>query len=197
MNPLESARRKAFDAAIQQKLGDSMMIPDKREPDEYAPYEDDDIGTYPQDVPETDENQYDLLINSEVQLPHMNRQTRAVVIGQHRDDNGDFVGRVDDNPILSRAIYDVTFPDGTVKQYAANTIAENMFAQVDEDGHTYLVLDAITGHRSNEDAVKIENQYMIMKDGCRKLRQTTKGWDLCVQWRTGNEQWIPLRVLKE
>ena len=63
MSPLESARRKAFDAAIQQKLGDSIIIPDKREPDEYLPYEDDDIGTYPQDMPETDENQYDLFIN--------------------------------------------------------------------------------------------------------------------------------------
>ena len=72
-----------------------------------------------------------------------------------------------------------------------------MFAQVDEDGHTYLMLDAITGHRSNEGAVKIGNQYMVMKNGRRKLHQTTKGWDLCVQWRTGNEQWIPLRVLKE
>ena len=85
----------------------------------------------------------------------MNKQTKAVVIRRHRDTNGDLVGRVDENPILSTALYDVAFPDGTVKQYAANTIAENMFAQVDEDGHTYLMLDAITGHRSNEMRLKL------------------------------------------
>ena len=105
----------------------------------------------------------------------MNKQTKAVVIRRHRDTNGDLVGRVDENPILSTALYDVAFLDGTVKQYTANTIAKSMFAQVDEDGHTYLILDAITGHRSSEDVVKIENQYMLMKNGRRKLRQTTKG----------------------
>ena len=106
-------------------------------------------------MPETDENQYDLIINSEVQLLHMNKQTKVVVIGRHCDTYGDLVGRVDENPILSTALYDVAFLDGTVKQYAANTIAENMFAQVDEDGHTYLMLDAITGHRSNEMRLKL------------------------------------------
>ena len=87
------------------------------------------------------------------------------------------------------------FPDGTVKQYAANVIADNMFAQVDESGHAYLLLDSITGHRSNDDAVQSKDQYMMLKNGRRKLRQTTKGWDLCVLWRTGEEQWIPLKIL--
>ena len=39
-SPLEIARRKAFDAAIKQKLGDSMTIPKKQEPEEYLPYKD-------------------------------------------------------------------------------------------------------------------------------------------------------------
>ena len=146
LSPLESARRKAFDTAIKLNLGDSITIPDKREPDEYVPYVDDDIGAYPQDMPETDENQYGLLINSEVQLQQMNKQTKVVVIGRHCNANGDLVGRVDKNPTLSTALYDIAFPDGTVKQFAANNIAENMFAQVDEDRHTYLMLDSITGY---------------------------------------------------
>ena len=37
-SPLEIARRKAFDAAIKQKLGDSITIPEKRESEEYLPY---------------------------------------------------------------------------------------------------------------------------------------------------------------
>lgn len=196
-SPMEKARRQAFDEAITKKLGDSMSVPSKNEPVEYVPYDDDDIGTAEVDMPETDDDQYDLLVNSEVLLPHMDKQSHAVVIGRHKDDEGNFMGRVDPNPVLNTALYDVAFPDGTVKQYAANTIADNLFSQVDPDGHTHLLLDSITDHRMSEDAVKIKNQYMVMKNGRKKLRQTTKGWDLCVQWRSGEEQWIPLRILKE
>ncbi len=38
---------------------------------------------------------------------------------------------------------------------------------------------------------------MTLKNGRKKLCQTTKGWGLCVQWKSGEEQWIPLRILKE
>ena len=63
-SPLEIARRKAFDAAIKRKLGDSNTIPKKQEPEEYLPYEDEENGDGIYEIPETDENQYDLLINS-------------------------------------------------------------------------------------------------------------------------------------
>ena len=71
-------------------------------------------------MPDTDENQYDHLINSEVNLPHMNKQMKAVVVGRHMDEGGNLVGRRDENYILSTAVYDVAFPDGAVKQYDAN-----------------------------------------------------------------------------
>jgi hypothetical protein len=38
------------------------------------------------------------------------------------------------NPILDTRVYDVEFPDGRVDKYAANVIAESMFAQVDDEG---------------------------------------------------------------
>lgn len=197
LSPMEIARRKAFDAAIVRKLGDSLTVPEKNDPLEYVPYEDNDVGEDIPQMPDTDGNEYDLLVNAELHLPHMDKQTKAVVIGRHRDAEGNLIGVKDDNPILSTALYDVAFPDGTVKQYAANIIADNMFAQVDESGHSYLLLDSITDHRSNDDAVRTKDQYMILKNGRRKLRQTTKGWDLCVLWKTGEEQWIPLKILKE
>jgi hypothetical protein len=37
--------------------------------------------------------------------------------------------------MLDIRIYDVMFPDGVVQQYAANIIAENIYSQVDSDGH--------------------------------------------------------------
>ena len=35
------------------------------------------------------------------------------------------------------------------------------------------------------------------RNGQRRLRKTTVGWKLLVLWKDGNEQWIPLKDLKE
>jgi hypothetical protein len=35
---------------------------------------------------------------------------------------------------MDTRIYDVQFPDGHVEAYSANVIAENIYAQVDEEG---------------------------------------------------------------
>ena len=47
-------------------------------------------------------------------------------------------------------IYDVEFPDGQIKKYAANIIAENMYAQVDADGHIHTLLDSIVNYAKDE-----------------------------------------------
>ena len=38
--------------------------------------------------------------------------------------------------MLDTRIYDVLFPDGAVRQYSANSIVENMYSQVDQEGNT-------------------------------------------------------------
>ena len=195
-SPVEKTKRKAFDEAISRKLGNSWSKPPKDlDPADFIPYADDDEEAHV--MLDTDNQQYDALVNAEVLLPHRDKMTHATVVAQHLDSDGQEKGRSDPNPILNTAIYDVLFPDGTIKQYAANTIAENMWAQVDSEGNQYFTLDCITDHRRNENAVDKSDQYMTTKRGVRKLRQTTVGWDLCVQWKSGEEQWIPLKDLKE
>ena len=49
----------------------------------------------------------------------------------------------DDNPALKSIIYNVEFPDGTIKEYAANVIAENMLSQVDSEGYSLRLMDSI------------------------------------------------------
>ena len=44
------------------------------------------------------------------------------------------VGTYDNDPVINSIVYDVEFPDGTIREYAANVIAQNMLTQVDEDG---------------------------------------------------------------
>lgn len=43
-------------------------------------------------------------------------------------------GRGHSNPILDTRTYKVEFPDDRVAKYAANTIAERMYAQCDANG---------------------------------------------------------------
>ena len=51
------------------------------------------------------------------------------------------LGTYDSKPVLNSIIYDVLFPDGVVKQYAANTIVQSLYSTFDSEGHSKSVLD--------------------------------------------------------
>jgi hypothetical protein len=57
--------------------------------------------------------------------------------------NGTVAGTHDENPCLNSMIYEVEFPDGQLKEYAANVIAGNMLTQVDSDGYSLTMMEAI------------------------------------------------------
>ena len=40
-------------------------------------------------------------------------------------------------------IYELGFPDGQVKDYATNFMAENMLSQVNEEGYSVTLVDLI------------------------------------------------------
>ena len=48
----------------------------------------------------------------------------------------------------------------------------------------YLMLDSITGNRSNEEAVKNEDKYMTLRNGHRKLLHATRGQDLYIMQKS-------------
>jgi hypothetical protein len=60
------------------------------------------------------------------------------------------------NPILDTRVYEVEFPDGTINDYAANIIAEALYAQVDVDGNRYLLLKEIIDHKKDQSALSRE-----------------------------------------
>jgi len=80
---------------------------------------------------------------------------RAKVKRRKLDDSGMPVGTAHStgNPLLDQRMYEVEFLDGTQETLAANYLAENILAQVDEDGHRQLLLDEIIDHRRTSDAV--------------------------------------------
>lgn len=51
------------------------------------------------------------------------------------------------------------FLDGSVQAYAANIIAENLYLQVDKDGHRDKLLEMIIVHCTNGNAVAKEAGY--------------------------------------
>jgi hypothetical protein len=55
--------------------------------------------------------------------------------------------------MLNTRVYEVMFPDGKLRRYSANVIAENMHSQVDSEGYQYQLLDEIVAHRSTGEAL--------------------------------------------
>ena len=76
----------------------------------------------------------------------------------------------------------------------ANAIAEVFYSQVDQEGRSYAILSAIIDHRRDGSAVSLDDATI---PGTNRLRRTTKGWQLLVEWKDGSSDWLPLPDLKE
>ena len=140
----------------------------------------------------------DLYLNAEVLLPQDGEYMQmATVIGRATDSDGVPVGSYDSNPILNTRLYDVMFPDGSIRQYSANIIAENIFSQVDEEGYHYILLDEIIDYKKDETAIDKRDEFIIDDAGNKSRRLTTRGWTFLVNWKDGSQTWIPLKDIKE
>ena len=88
---------------------------------------------------------------------------------------------------MNTTIYDVEFPDGNIRKYCANVIAENMYSQVDTEGYRYQLLDTIFDHKQDGNAVHPNDLYINTNSGHKRKRQTTSGWNILVQWKNGTQ----------
>ena len=138
----------------------------------------------------------DMLVGAEIFLPHGDRNEIAKIVGRKRNNDGLYVGRAHNNPILDSRVFTVCFPDGDETDIAYNVIAEHLFSQVDEEGNQYQLFKEIVGHRKNKRAIEKADQYRSA-NGKRTKKQTTAGWDLEVEWADGSTSWLPLKEMKE
>ena len=70
------------------------------------------------------------------------------------------------------------------------------FSQVDAEGKQHFLLDCIADHNTNGMELLIDEAYINLKNGgCCKL-QTTKGWEILIQWKDGSTTWEPLKDIK-
>ena len=115
------------------------------------------------------------MIGSKIPLPHSGEVMEGTVRKRKRLDDGTLCGAANSNPLLDLRIYEVEFPDRTYQDYATNTLIENLYANIDQDGQHYSILKGIVGHKKLGNAIsKSEGKYTD-KHGISKRVITTKG----------------------
>jgi hypothetical protein len=120
----------------------------------------------------------------------------ARVTKRLRDKDGLPIGKANNNPILDTRMHEVEYPDGHKASLAANAIAENMFAQVDDEGNRRVLFDAITDHRTDGSEIKQQDAFVHTRSGTQRRKETTRGWEILVQWKDGSTTWIALKDMK-
>jgi len=164
--------------------------------------EDDDTNDKPEEEtkPEQDnytEEAYDTYLGAELLIPHGDAYVLGRVIKRLRDQDGNPVGTRHINPLLDTRQYEVQFGDGSIAEYTANLIAENIYSQNDTDGKRHLIFKEIIDHQHDSSALPPEDGFAVGYNGNRHRKKTTKCWDICVEWRDGSTSWLPLKDVKD
>jgi hypothetical protein len=118
------------------------------------------------------------------------------VVKQSKGISGDPISRAHSNPFFNTREYNVEFTDGTTEKYAANVIAENMYAQVDDEGNMFQLLLEIMNHKKDGTAIDISNGMVTSANGNTKPKIMTQGWMLLVMWKDRSTSWEKLKDLK-
>jgi hypothetical protein len=114
-----------------------------------------------------------------------------------RDKDGKPIGTAAENPILDTRMYEVEYEDGYKTAMAANAIASSLFAQVDQDGLRFVLFDEIIDSRTDGSQILKEDAFIHMSNGNKRRRETTKGWEVCIQWKDGSSTWNQVKDIKE
>ena len=93
-----------------------------------------------------------------------------------REAQGSPIGTANEKPIIDTRMYKVEYLDGFTTSMAANSIAEKMFAQVDEEGNNHVLYDEIVEHRCDGNQVNMQDAFSTNTRGVKPRRPTTKSW---------------------
>jgi hypothetical protein len=130
----------------------------------------------------------DKILQSEVSLQLGEGMTVGKVTKRALGPDGTITGAYDENPVLNAITHEVEFPDGQLKECAANVIAENVLTQVDSDGFSLTMMEAMIAHRKDETvAGPMADKHLTTPSGQKRLRKTAVGWSLLVKWADASE----------
>ena len=170
------------DPDFQEELGDAMSNPEVKEADELF-------------TPDT----YDQYLRMELALPQGDslEPRLSKVTLRLKDANGIPIRTADQNPLLDTRMYEVEFADGEKASLAANYIAENLFAQIDDEGNFQVLMNEIIDYRTNGTELKQQDAFITTKMGTKRKRETTNGWELLIEGKDGSTNWVSLKDIKE
>ena len=140
---------------------------------------------------------FDQYLSAEFVVNRDGEMATAKVIKRAKDNNGNPIGKKHSNPLLDTREYECEMEDGTVMRYNANVIAENIFAQCDDEGRRQALLDEIIDHKRDARALRVDNGYVVTKNGRRVPKNTTRGWKILCQWKDGSSDWVDLKHVKD
>jgi hypothetical protein len=153
--PVEDWDDPAFDAEFVQEFGRTINDPRIKEADQ----------SFTPDVYD------DTYLNMELALPRDGGEVQyARVVKRLRDKDGLPIGTAHDNPILDSRIYEVEFQDGYKASLAANAIAENLFAQIDDEGNRHVLFQEIIDYRTNGKQILQQDAFLTTRTGTRRQR---------------------------
>ena len=89
-------------------------------------------------------------MNAEVLLPQGEEKRMAKVIKRSFNSDSKVIGNYNELPVLNTMLYDVQFPDGSIKPYSANIIADNILMQADGYGLHHQLLERILDHSKDK-----------------------------------------------
>ena len=110
-------------------------------------------------------------IHDELNLLQGEEMKKLKVVIQSKDDDGNIIGKYGSNLMLNTMVYDVEFPDGSIREYRANVIAENMYSKADYKVFLHSILYGILDFAKYTNAVQKGDQHIITKSGQRRMRK--------------------------
>ena len=123
----------------------------------------------------------------EIALDRHNKGTEFARVNKRLKDKYHISIRIAvDNPILDTRMNEVEYTDGYKTVMRANAIASNLFFQVDKYGQRVVLFDAIIDSRTDSTQIKEGDAFIHMPNKKKRIKETTKGWEVCIQWKYGS-----------
>ena len=87
-----------------------------------------------------DKESFDKPLLAHALLPRGEEFEYGTDIGRYHDQDGTPACHRSANPLLNTKTDKIEFQDGFIQEYLANTIAENMYSQIETEGNDFILL---------------------------------------------------------
>ena len=79
----------------------------------------------------------------------------------------------------------------------ANAIESNLFSQVDQYGQHFLLFNAVIDSRNDGTQIKEGESFIHRYNKNKRMIDTTKGWEFCIQWKYGSSTWNQVKDVND